>query len=225
MAGMCCFAQPNSTLHLKRIHCFKCCSALPDNRTRTPKFLKLAVTGVTELLRLFSSFDKDRSDRVNFKQEEEISNKGIDDVVTTLKTDYDHAYFVTGIFTSEIYDEDCIFEDPTIRFRGKELYSRNLRLLVPFFEFPSIELQKIEKSFLRLLIWQNVQGANSNNDFVLATWKLRTYLKLPWRPFISIDGSTVYELNSELKIINHAESWNVSALEAIAQIFTPSNRN
>ncbi|XP_044483072.1 uncharacterized protein LOC123209247 isoform X6 [Mangifera indica] len=191
MAGMCCFAQPNSTLHLKRIHCFKCCSALPDNRTRTPKFLKLAVTGVTELLRLFSSFDKDRSDRVNFKQEEEISNKGIDDVVTTLKTDYDHAYFVTG----------------------KELYSRNLRLLVPFFEFPSIELQKIEK------------GANSNNDFVLATWKLRTYLKLPWRPFISIDGSTVYELNSELKIINHAESWNVSALEAIAQIFTPSNRN
>ncbi|XP_044483069.1 uncharacterized protein LOC123209247 isoform X3 [Mangifera indica] len=213
MAGMCCFAQPNSTLHLKRIHCFKCCSALPDNRTRTPKFLKLAVTGVTELLRLFSSFDKDRSDRVNFKQEEEISNKGIDDVVTTLKTDYDHAYFVTGIFTSEIYDEDCIFEDPTIRFRGKELYSRNLRLLVPFFEFPSIELQKIEK------------GANSNNDFVLATWKLRTYLKLPWRPFISIDGSTVYELNSELKIINHAESWNVSALEAIAQIFTPSNRN
>lgn len=45
---------------------------------------------------LFSSFKFCRSDRVNFKQEEEISNKGIDDVVTTLKTDYDHAYFVTG---------------------------------------------------------------------------------------------------------------------------------
>ncbi|KAJ0014235.1 hypothetical protein Pint_20552 [Pistacia integerrima] len=70
-----------------------------------------------------------------------------------------------------------------------------------------------------------MQGANSNNDFVLATWKLRTYLKLPWRPLISIDGNTVYELNDEHKIIRHAESWNVSALEAIAQIFTPSDRN
>ncbi|XP_044483067.1 uncharacterized protein LOC123209247 isoform X1 [Mangifera indica] len=235
MAGMCCFAQPNSTLHLKRIHCFKCCSALPDNRTRTPKFLKLAVTGVTELLRLFSSFDKDRSDRVNFKQEEEISNKGIDDVVTTLKTDYDHAYFVTGIFTSEIYDEDCIFEDPTIRFRGKELYSRNLRLLVPFFEFPSIELQKIEKcdkvmQKICVTLLATGQG-HVPTPFLFPAYiifgrrEARTYLKLPWRPFISIDGSTVYELNSELKIINHAESWNVSALEAIAQIFTPSNRN
>ncbi|XP_044483070.1 uncharacterized protein LOC123209247 isoform X4 [Mangifera indica] len=213
MAGMCCFAQPNSTLHLKRIHCFKCCSALPDNRTRTPKFLKLAVTGVTELLRLFSSFDKDRSDRVNFKQEEEISNKGIDDVVTTLKTDYDHAYFVTG----------------------KELYSRNLRLLVPFFEFPSIELQKIEKcdkvmQKICVTLLATGQG-HVPTPFLFPAYiifgrrEARTYLKLPWRPFISIDGSTVYELNSELKIINHAESWNVSALEAIAQIFTPSNRN
>ncbi|XP_031275373.1 uncharacterized protein LOC116133828 isoform X1 [Pistacia vera] len=175
MAGICYFAQPNPTLHLKRVHCVKCCSATPDNdpnnRTRTPQFLKLAVSGVTELLRLFSSFDKDRSDRVNYGQKEEISISCIDDVVTTLKTDYENAYFVTGIFTSEIYDEDCIFEDPTIRFQGTELYSRNLKLLVPFFEFPSIGLQKIEK------------------------------------------------------IIRHAESWNVSALEAIAQIFTPSDRN
>ncbi|KAJ0078645.1 hypothetical protein Patl1_23353 [Pistacia atlantica] len=62
-----------------------------------------------------------------------------------------------------------------------------------------------------------MQGANSNNDFVLATWKLRcclflklinckyplicrTYLKLPWRPLISIDGNTVYELNDEHKV-------------------------
>ncbi|KAH9688231.1 hypothetical protein KPL70_015072 [Citrus sinensis] len=186
-----------------------------NNKTATPQFLKFAVSGVTELLRLFSSFDKGvcRLDRVSYKQKDEILVSGIDDIVTILRSDYENAYFVTGIFTSEIYAEDCIFEDPTIRFRGTELYSRNLRLLVPFFEYPSIGLQNIKKGF------------NSDRNFLLATWKLRTYLKLPWKPLISIDGSTVYELNDELKITRHAESWNVSALEAVGQIFTPGDRN
>lgn len=85
----------------------------------------------------------------------------------------------------------------------------------------------------------------------------RTYLKLPWKPLIKIDGTTVYELNDELKvgreenvfhkvgtyscilhmlvhhtffslpsqIIRHAESWSVSALEAVGQIFSPSKWN
>ncbi|KDO37577.1 hypothetical protein CISIN_1g030689mg [Citrus sinensis] len=116
-----------------------------NNKTATPQFLKFAVSGVTELLRLFSSFDKGRLDRVSYKQKDEILVSGIDDIVTILRSDYENAYFVTGIFTSEIYAEDCIFEDPTIRFRGTELYSRNLRLLVPFFEYPSIGLQNIKK--------------------------------------------------------------------------------
>jgi len=151
-----------------------------------------------------------RLERADDKKREEISVLGVDDVVMILKSDYENAYFVTGTFTSAIYAEDCIFEDPTIRFRGKALYSRNLKLLVPFFDHPSIRLQKIDK------------GINSKTNFVLATWKLRTYLKLPWKPLICIDGSTVYELDDKFNIVRHAESWNVSALEAIGQIFTPS---
>ncbi|KAL9379135.1 hypothetical protein Peur_027617 [Populus x canadensis] len=60
-----------------------------------------------------------------------------------------------------VFDEDCIFEDPTIKFQGTKLYSRNLNLLVPFFDCPSIGLQDIEK------------GVNSETYFVLARWKLR----------------------------------------------------
>jgi len=171
--------------------------------------LKLTVTGVTELLRVFSS-NQTRLERESDKEREEIAVSGIDDVVKILKSDYENAYFVTGVFTCSIYAQDCIFEDPTIRFRGKELYSRNLKLLVPFFDSPSIGLQKIKK------------GINSKTNFVYATWKLRTYLKLPWRPLICIDRSTIYELDDKFKIVRHAESWNVSALEAIGQIFTPS---
>ncbi|KAJ9185872.1 hypothetical protein P3X46_005454 [Hevea brasiliensis] len=214
MAGI----SPNPTLSLRRIHGIQCCSGAPGNekwsrvgtKSKTPRILKFAVSGVTELLRLFSFSSKDSLDRVSCEERDEISVSGIDDVVMILMGDYENAYFVTGIFTSAIYAEDCLFEDPTIRFRGTDLYARNLKLLVPFFDSPSIGLQNIEK------------GVNSETKFVLAKWKLRTYLKFPWRPFISIDGSTIYEINDEFKVVRHAESWNVSALEAIGQIFTPS---
>ncbi|KAJ4969080.1 hypothetical protein NE237_015781 [Protea cynaroides] len=194
--------------YLPTIRRFRCYSSLRDS-SQTPQLLKSAVTGVTEILRLFSS-GKDRPDNTKYIERDEPSISGIEDVMMVLKSDYDNAYFVSGNFTPTIYAEDCIFEDPTIRFRGRDLYSRNLKLLVPFFDRPSIVLQKIEK------------GINSQTNFVLATWELRTYLKLPWKPLISIGGSTVYDLGDELKIVRHAESWNVSAIEAVAQIFTPS---
>ncbi|XP_052887790.1 uncharacterized protein LOC108468488 isoform X2 [Gossypium arboreum] len=203
MAGIC---GPNPILHLHRtttqsplnlhrVHGgarWCCCSVSPENenKTRTPPLLRLAVSGVTELLRLFSSSAQgNRADyQLKTEDRDENSASDIDDVLRILKADYENAYFVTG----------------------KELYSRNLKLLVPFFDSPSIRLQKIEK------------GANMETDFVAATWRLRTYLKLPWRPLISVNGSTIYELDEKLKIVRHAESWDVTALEAIGQIFTPS---
>ncbi|CAN1133222.1 hypothetical protein LINPERPRIM_LOCUS30527 [Linum perenne] len=95
------------------------------------------------------------------------------------------------------------------KYSGTDLYSRNLKLVVPFFDDPSIRLQSIEKD------------VNSMTN-ILATWKLRTYLRLPWRPLVSINGVTVYELNEDFQIVRHTEIWNVSALEAMGQIFTPS---
>ncbi|GMN25386.1 hypothetical protein TIFTF001_000924 [Ficus carica] len=205
-------APPLRFQHSLRIaHGFRCLSRAPDNsKKQTPQVLRIAVSGVTELLRLLSSFNDNQTIRVTEERGDDFSVSSVDDVVTVLKSDYQNAYFVTGVFSSAIYAEDCIFEDPTIRFRGKELYSRNLKLLVPFFDSPSIGLEKIEKDI------------TSKPNVVVATWKLRTYLKLPWRPLICIDGRTVYELDDEFRIVRHAESWSVSALQAIGQIFTPS---
>ncbi|KAH7543214.1 hypothetical protein FEM48_Zijuj02G0160500 [Ziziphus jujuba var. spinosa] len=218
MAGVFCIpprAPLTSSPTPKTLRGIRCNSGAPENNTKrdTPQVLRFVVSGATELLRIFSSTTT-RSDRVSEKQRNEVSVSCVDDVLTVLKSDYENAYFTShlnvGVFSSAIYAQDCIFEDPTIRFRGKDLYARNLKLLVPFFESPSIGLEKIEKDI------------NSETNFVLATWKLRTYLKLPWRPLICIDGSTIYELDSDFKIVRHAESWSVSALEAIGQIFTPS---
>ncbi|PHT41133.1 hypothetical protein CQW23_19987 [Capsicum baccatum] len=217
MAGMCCYGRLSQTFINKKVQGgVSCCSPTPNNqkvKTQTPKFLKLAVTGVTELLRLLSSPTRNRLEIYDEEGDEDPLVSNVDDVLKIIKLDYENAYFVTGLFTSGIYAEDCIFEDPTIKFRGRDLYSRNLQLLVPFFDSPSIKLEKIEK------------GNDSNAEAIMAYWKLRTSLKLPWRPLISVDGNTVYDLDEKLKIVKHVESWNISALEAVGQIFTPGLRS
>nr|VDD47349.1 unnamed protein product [Brassica oleracea] len=203
------FISSSSTLRRVNNHRpTRCFSGSPEKKT--PAILKWAVGGVTEVLRLFSVASSPSSSvRTNKdKSDSEVTARDVDDVMEILRSDYGNAYFVTGIFTTEIYSDDCIFEDPTISFQGTELYERNLRLLVPFLEDASIELQNMDKSEL------------SQGNYIRATWKLRTYLKLPWRPLISIDGSTVYELDRDFKIVKHVESWSISAVEAIRQIFT-----
>ncbi|KAG1347615.1 hypothetical protein COCNU_06G014440 [Cocos nucifera] len=167
--------------HLGGIRSLRCFAG-PGGGAGAPPLLKMAVGGVTELLRLFSS-DK-RRDETRIGPEVSLA-RSVDDVVQVLKSDYDRAYFLTG----------------------KAQYSQNLDLLIPFLDRPSLKLEKIEK------------GSNYEMDFILATWKLRTYLKFPWRPLIAIKGTTTYDLDKNLQIVRHAESWNISALQAVGQIF------
>ncbi|KAF8039021.1 hypothetical protein BT93_B1538 [Corymbia citriodora subsp. variegata] len=192
MAGIACTARPSPiTLRSTKARRARCCRSLKSvggegSIGPTPKLIKLAVSGVTEILRVLSPVKDGSLESVSDDEKDGISASSVDDVVMILASDYEKAYFVTG----------------------KRLYERNLKLLVPFFDQPSIILHSIQKG--------------DDETYILARWKLRTYLKLPWWPLISIDGKTVYELDDNFAIIRHAESWNVSALEAIGQIFTPS---
>ncbi|XP_059312194.1 uncharacterized protein LOC132063593 isoform X2 [Lycium ferocissimum] len=198
MAGISCYGMLSQTLINKKVEGIYCCSPAPNNnqkvKTQTPKFLKIAVTGATELLRLFSFSSPRTNMRVEISDDEGAEEplvSNVDDVLKIIKSDYEKSYFVTG----------------------RDLYFRNLQLLVPFFDSPSIELEKIEK------------GNDSNAEVIVAYWKLRTSLKLPWRPLISVDGKTVYDLDEQLKIVKHVESWNISALEAVGQILMPGLRS
>ncbi|TKW31058.1 hypothetical protein SEVIR_2G080000v4 [Setaria viridis] len=177
--------------------------AAPD----APPAVRAAVSAVTELLRVLSPSKKPRDAAQEDKALDPPPCDSVEDVLAVLQDDYRRAYFLTGDFTPGIYTEDCLFEDPTIKFRGLSRYSQNLDLLVPFFDSPSLELENIEK------------GLRVETRFVKATWKLRTYLRLPWRPLIAIRGNTTYDLNEDYKVVRHSESWDVSALEAIGQIF------
>jgi hypothetical protein len=45
---------------------------------------------------------------VNDKDRDEISVSGIDDVIMILKSDYENAYFVTGIHLLIEFSTDCL---------------------------------------------------------------------------------------------------------------------
>ncbi|KAG7624061.1 hypothetical protein AtNW77_Chr3g0159701 [Arabidopsis thaliana] len=189
MAGVACQISISSSSTLRRVNQWpRCFSGSPEKKT--PAVLKWAVSGVTEFLRLISGAPSSTSIATNKdRSKNEVTAGDVDDVMGILRSDYRNFYFVTGVLTSAIYSDDCIFEDPTISFQGTELYERNLKLLVPFLEDASIELQNMEKS------------ESSQRNYILATWKLRTYLKLPWRPLISINGNTVYDLDKDFKAL------------------------
>lgn len=178
-----------------------------EKKEKPPTFLLgLAVSATTEVLRLFNRNNKRRdvSSYDSIPRERDLTQ--VQDVVDALMVDYHQAYFLTGNVTSSLYSEDCFFADPTIGFTGRDLYERNLKLLVPFFEEPSLTLVSLNE--------ESDEGRS-----IRAVWQLRTYLKLPWRPFICVDGSTVYTLDENLRIVRHIESWSISPLDAISQIF------
>jgi hypothetical protein len=41
-------------------------------------------------------------------------------VLRALRVDFEAQYFITGVLTDAIYDEQCYFADPTVSFRGEK---------------------------------------------------------------------------------------------------------
>jgi hypothetical protein len=170
--------------------------------------VKTAVSGITEALRFVIQPSQNIKEDVESQQ---LSLTCVEDVVEVLKGDYDRAYFVTGVLSDGIYTADCFFADPTISFRGVELWKNNLQLLVPFLIDPSIELIDME--------YRTGMDSNSpRNMVVYASWVLRTDLALPWKPRIFVNGRTIYDLNEEYKIYRHVEEWDINPVQALGMV-------
>ncbi|KAI7845986.1 hypothetical protein COHA_000531 [Chlorella ohadii] len=185
-------------------------------------------------------------------------------LLRTLRRDYqENAYFVTGqLDNAEIYSPDCLFADPTISFRGRDLYVRNLSLLVPFLEDPQIQLKSLrqlpaEGRPLRRWQWPvllNSRGstdsssrsdssrsdssrgsrgssrssgssASAESTRLFAQWRLTCYVRLPWAPFVAVNGTTTYTLNEqENQIVSHVEAWDVTPGQALLLLLKPSEQ-
>ncbi|RZC57138.1 hypothetical protein C5167_004442 [Papaver somniferum] len=114
-------------------------------------FLKLAWYG-SELLGIAASFLRQPpSSEVQKNEVELIGNDesgGVierDQVVKTIKQDFERSYFVTGNLTLDAYEEECEFADPASSFKGLRRFKRNCS------NFGSL----VENSKMKLMKWED----------------------------------------------------------------------
>ncbi|CAL8464982.1 g4517 [Coccomyxa elongata] len=193
----------------------RCLTQACASRTHEENALvRLAVACLTNVLD-FARLGQSRGPELQ-RRFSKVEPGDIDGIMRCIREDYtQHAYFVTGDIWEGVYSEDCYFGDPTVSFTGLQKWRQNLQLLVPFLEDPQIELFSLK----------NLNSSGSQGAAQLqAEWRLSTYLRLPWRPFIDVLGSTEYTLDdASQQVVRHIESWNVSGTEAILQILRPSS--
>jgi len=136
-----------------------------------------------------------------------------------LRADFEeHEYLWSGKITAELYDEDCVFTDPTLSFGGLATFERNLANLDPWIErfvppgARSCELKKIE-----LL---------DDGAAIVAEWRMVGDLALPWRPRLDLDGRTRYTLGGEGgRISSYDEAWAITPSEALWMLVKPFSKD
>ena len=140
-----------------------------------------------------------------------------EDVLESIRADFvERCYLWTGDIETKMYDEDCVFTDPTLQFRGLERFERNMQALRPIVKrfVESDRFVDLEKITL-----------DAENASVYAEWRMCGKLKLPWKPVIDVRGKTRYTLGTTDRaggrIVRYDEEWRISATEALMQLITP----
>ncbi|XP_026379810.1 uncharacterized protein LOC113274631 [Papaver somniferum] len=178
-------------------------------------FLKLAWYG-SELLGIAASFLRQPpSSEVQKNEVELIGNDesgGVierDQVVKTIKQDFERSYFVTGNLTLDAYEEECEFADPASSFKGLRRFKRNCS------NFGSL----VENSKMKLMKWEDfdVKG--------IGHWRFSCTLLFPWRPILSATGYTEYYFDPQSgRVCRHIEHWNVPKSALFKQMLRPGRR-
>ena len=138
-----------------------------------------------------------------------------DEVLAGLRADFeDREYLWSGKITPELYDEDCVFTDPTLSFSGLATFEKNLENLDPWINrfvpeaARSVELRRI--------------ALTDDGRAVEAEWRMLGNLALPWRPRLDLEGRTTYTLEGEGgRISAYNEAWAITPAEALWMLVRP----
>ena len=151
-------------------------------------------------------------------RERERSTLTSQEVLSGLRRDFvENEYLWSGKITAELYDEDCVFTDPTLSFAGLSTFEANLANLDPWIErFVPPTSRKCELKSIALV---------DGGEAVEAEWRMLGDLALPWKPRLDLDGRTRYTLGGEGgRIVAYEESWAVTPFDALAQLVKPAKR-
>jgi len=121
-------------------------------------------------------------------------------IIEILKQDY--AKF-PDFQSYDLYAEDVSFADPLTSFKGVDRYKKMISFLGSFFSDINLELHAIEQE----------------RQLIITKWTLNMVSPLPWKPTITISGSSELVLNDELLIVSHRDRWKLSPWQVLLQNF------
>jgi uncharacterized protein Usg len=105
--------------------------------------------------------------------------------------------------TYSIYDSDVFFKDPVYEFRGLERYKKMIGFITYWFSELKLELHDIQQD-------QNI---------ISTQWTMSWNAPLPWKPRISVTGTSELKINEQGLITAHIDYWNCSRFSVIKQHF------
>ncbi|KAL3919431.1 MAG: hypothetical protein SGILL_003754, partial [Bacillariaceae sp.] len=119
-------------------------------------------------------------------------------------------YFLTGDLSTDIFRDDCVFEDPTNRVASLSQYQKALTVL---FDPDHSSIEIVDPLMV-----------NDQEGTISGRLRSRGYLKLPWNPYISTYETTIrYTVDPETGLIARQEqTWSKSSSQALRESFTPS---
>jgi len=134
-------------------------------------------------------------------------------LVAGLRTDFSRQYLFTGLIDPDLYDDECVFTDPTLSFTGLATFERNLASLRPVLD------AILGETAVDLYALDAPEGAGH----VVASWRMSGGVRLPWRPRIELRGRTRYTYDPARKgrIVRYDEYWESSAAEQLLALFKP----
>ena len=138
-----------------------------------------------------------------------------DAILDGLRRDFvEKEYLWSGQITAELYDEACVFTDPTLSFKGLSTFEANLENLDPWINrFVPAANRRVELYSLRL---------TDDGEAIEASWRMLGDLALPWKPRLDLKGRTRYTLGGQGgRIRAYDEAWAITPSEALLQLVKP----
>ncbi|KAI2492484.1 DUF2358-containing protein [Fragilaria crotonensis] len=130
----------------------------------------------------------------------------LQETLDRIRLDTDRSYFLSGQVDTFIYDEDCLFADPFVSFRGRDRFVDNLQNLGSF----------ITKYSAKLLEYSSSDGNSQVNTKLM----VKLELNLPWKPVLAWPWGVTYIIDTDTFLVTkHIESWDIDPFEGVKQIF------
>lgn len=138
--------------------------------------------------------------------------QSLEEASVRLREDYERDYFVSGLVDRELYAPECYFSDPFAGFAGRDRFIANLQNLGTFINGAELRMLKYEEDL------------SSSPPVITTKLMVKLQLNLPWQPVLAWPWGVRHEFDvASNQIIDHRESWDVSAMQGLQQVFRPAS--